>query len=337
MARFLKYLAFLAVLALWLAPGAAFAVANDVPQATLISNTCTITVASMADSLVNSNFDTRVAAIWGDTIDTAGAGNANANWGDTRWFTYYIYNTGNSNDTVWVWPTFTYHGGGDSFIVIIGSGTDTHTNVIRTGVPWPATDSIFVGPMGEDAVVRLSVAVGLPNVATGGNGNGDSLTVRINIMRDTAVTGQYNGDNGRAYAENSSQFAFDTVTVAGAVFAVTKTGTCTLGGALSPVVPGATIQYRIDWSNTGSGAGSNVTIYDQIDTASTTFVSYDTTASPGWLAQWGGAAADDFSIGSADFTSGNPGTVTNVRWIRFTNVTVAGATSGNIFYRVTIN
>ncbi|HNW93209.1 MAG TPA: hypothetical protein PKM88_09915 [bacterium] len=335
MARYFKYLAFLAVVAIWLAPGAAFANISDRPAGTIISNSCTLAVTSFADSVATAN-DTTVATIVGDTLHRpteVGQGN----FGETVTFVYYVYNTGNSVDTIAVSPSFEYQGTATNWVVSIGNGVnDTHSSLIA-GSTWPAGDSIFVGPLNEDAIGAFIVSIGIGS-ASDGNKNGDTLLVRLNTLRDTMATGQYTGDNTRTYAEANYTFTMDTVTIAGAVFSITKSGTCTMGGFASTPRPGATLTYKIMVSNIGSGAGSGVSVYDQIDTTNTTFVSFS--AGTGYTAQWAEVTQTNFvATNNTGWTASNPTVAERptVRWIRFVKATVAAAETEYQLYTVTIN
>lgn len=335
MARFTRYLFFIAVLALWLAPGVAFAAptTHGVPQATLISNTCTLTVVGFADS-TTAAVDTYVAAIWGDTLTKPGSEVGAGNYGDTVRFMYSIHNTSNATDSLSVSCSVAYKGGATNWLLTLGNGTETNTKQVATGAA--GTDTIHFGGMAEDAMRTFWVIVTI-GASGGGNDNGDSMIVTFYVNRDTAQTPTYTGDNLRVYADSNYTFSMDTVTIAGAVFFTAKTGTCTIGGVLSPAKPGATIQYKIQCNNTGSGAGTNVTIYDDLDTVNTTFVSFDTSAVVGWVAEWAPAGTSNFTYGSGSFSNVLPANLSTVKYIRFRNASVAAASNMGLFYRVTIN
>ena len=335
MARYIRYLVFVAVLALWLAPGAALAGNYDMPQGTRISNSCTITFSALADSLVSTlGGDTYVQVIIGDTL-VKPTETGNGNFGETVTYTYYVFNTGNSSDTVSIQPVISYGGGATNWRIPVGNQAgDSHTNVIASGGAWPVGDSIIVGPMAEDGMGIFIVQVGMPAGSGGGNDNGDTCFVRLNVNRsvDSAATGQYTGDNAKTYAEANYTFGFDTTTIAGAIFTVTKSGTCALAGVQGPARPGYTIQYRIHVVNSGTGIGTNVTIYDEIDTS---VVSFNTgTAAAGWQLSWAPANQTDFSYAAAGWTVGAPGAT--ARWIRFNNASVAAAAQASHFYTVII-
>lgn len=325
----------LVMLAALLLPSAAFAAMSDVPSGTMISNSCTIAAASITTVIANATGST-VVTIYGDTLGKP-TETFSGNFGETATFTYNVYNTGNATDSIWVMPTIVYYGTDSGFIVTVWSGTDTHSSTTST---WDPTDSVIVGPISEDGTAQFHVQVTIPATAIGTTNDGDSVKVSFTIGRNFAVTPAYSADdNSCSYAEafassGSNTASFDLVTIAGAIFTLTKTGTCTKDGVLSVLKPGATISYRLEYTNVGSGTGVDIVIYDRIDTANLKFSGYDTGA--GWTAQWAGAAQVDFSYGAAGWTSGIPANLSNVRWVRFINANVAAAATGANYVRVMI-
>lgn len=334
MARNTKWLMLIMLATLFL-PSAAFAVMSDIPAGTMISNGCTIAATTITTVTANAT-GSAVVTIFGDTLGKPTEAQT-ANFGGTAAFTYDVYNTGNATDSVWVMPVIVYHGTDSGFTVAVWSGTDTHSD---TDGIWDPSDSVIVGPISEDGVAQFHVVVTIPSLAYGTTNDGDSVSVFFTIGRNFAVTPAYSADdNSCSYAEalassGSNTSSVDTITIAGAIFTLTKSGTCTKDGLVSTLKPGATINYRLDYANTGSGTGANIVIYDAIDTANLKFIGYDTAA--GWLAQWAGAAQTDFSYGAAGWTSGAPAIPNNVRWVRFINASVAPGNQGSNFVRVMI-
>lgn len=333
------YWILLALLAALCIPSSAFATTQDVPFGTAINNTCTVAAATIT-AVTASAAGTTVAAIYGDTLHKP-TENLTANYGETCSFTYVVHNTGNFADTLWVMPVITYYGTDSGFHVMIGDGVDD--TKVTTTTTWATGDSIVVGPISEDGIGYFFVHIGVPTAIAGTTaGNGDSINVHFNIGRSYAVTGAYTGDNGVDYAEatansGSNTSSVDTVTIAGAVFTMAKSGTCTLGGVYSAPVPGATIGYTITYTNTGSGAGSNIVIYDMIDTSVMTFKAFAADTGT-WVAQWAPAHQTDFSYGAAGWTAGDPGTPATAKWVRFRNTgTVAAGESRALYFYVTIN
>ncbi len=325
----------LVMVAALLLPSAARAELSDVPSGTMITNSCTIAAVSITAVIAHAT-GSAVETIYGDTLGKPVEA-FSGNFGETATFTYDVYNTGNATDSVWVMPVIVYHGTDSGFIVTVWSGPDTHSSMTSV---WDPADSVIVGPISEDGTAQFHVQVTIPAAAGGTTDDGDSVSVFFTIGRNFAVTPAYSADdNSCSYAEalassGSNTGSVDVVTIAGAIFTLNKTGTCTKDGLPSGLKPGATITYQLAYVNIGSGAGVNIVIYDCIDTVNLKFLGYDTAA--GWLAQWAGAEQGDFSYGAAGWTSGVPAGLAAVRWVRFINASVAAANAGANYVRVMI-
>ena len=109
----------------------------------------------------------------------------------------------------------------------------------------------------------------------------------------------------------------------------------TLGGSpIAGPVPGSTVTYSVYYSNTGSTAG-NMIIYDRLPAN----VIYFSNSSP---AGWGAQYSYDDPPASQAFLSANysnmppPPVSSNVRWIRWTNSSVADSEIGVMIYSVII-
>lgn len=341
----LNVLLLLTMVMLAVVPTAAGAWTIDGPAGTAITNSCTVSYGTTTvNDSVSIGADTQVAAIYGDTLEKPVEA-SDANMGDTILFTYAIRNTGNTTDSFYV--SFSqapiYIGGAANWVFVIGNGTDSQTYGYG-GTPTPA-DSITVGPITEDGVASFYVVIQTSGVAAespNGSIGGCSFSVQpfTQAMGISVPTGQYNGDNLVAYAENvpsfgTNNFGNDTVTVAAAVFAVTKDCTSTLGGAMWTPVPGASLGFRISYSNTGTGSGNNVVIYDQIDTS---VIKYEEPLSTpaGWTFQIGPSDVTDFSFASGQFFADGGILDDTVRWVRWTKAAVPAAEAGELNFRTSI-
>ncbi len=114
-------------------------------------------------------------------------------------------------------------------------------------------------------------------------------------------------------------------------------GPSTIAGA----IPGATIIYKISYSNTGTAGGINTVIYDAIST----FVIYKTNyLSPptiGWTAQYSTNINPGQNYGSTDYTNwytmmSNFWWRTNLHWIRWKKPLIPVGEEGIIIYRTII-
>ncbi len=108
----------------------------------------------------------------------------------------------------------------------------------------------------------------------------------------------------------------------------------TLGGLpIAGPVPGSTVAYSIYYSNAG-GEAQNMIIYDQLPSNA---IYFSNTPWSGWGAQF---TYDDPPVsqawGSLNYTNMPPPISSNVRWIRWTNSSVADSETGLMIYSVII-
>jgi len=337
----LNFLLGIALLMLLAIPTMAGAWTIDSPFGTSITNSCTIVWGTGNDS-VSVGSDTTVAAIYGDTVHKP-VGSANANVGETVVYTYTLNNTGNSGSTYAVAfnsaPLYGGAGAAAAWRFELGNGADSITYSAIWGLTPGPGDSVFIGPIAEDAATDFYLAIcpaDTAGYAPDASWGGCSIAIG-----STQTTTAYAGDNGYAYAENTSNIGDDnltseTVTISGAVFAVTKNCTATLGGADWTPVPGATLVFNINYNNTGGGAGSNVVIYDEIDTSVIAFTDGTIGVATGWTFEVGPSDVTDYSFGSGDFFAEGAIPDATVRWIRWTKANVASAENGYHSYATTI-
>ncbi len=115
----------------------------------------------------------------------------------------------------------------------------------------------------------------------------------------------------------------------------------TIGGINCAPIPGATILYRISYSNTGSVNAINMVIYDEFPINTTYLTNYMGTAS-GWTSQFSVISSPDQSYNSADYSNwytmmSNFQWRDNLKWIRWKKSTVLTLEDGlTLFYKIII-
>ena len=229
------------------------------------------------------------------------------------------------------------------------SGTDTATSIttlaadagvrvfIVADVPVTATNLQY-------ANVRLSAAAAVNNtpatLLAESAGADNAATVEI-VFADGAGAGGDAVRNGRFAAD-------DQYAVQSAALTVAKTSTVIsdpLNGATNPkAIPGATVEYGVAVTNTGSVAATGVVVADPIP-ANTAFVANAYSAGTRDVRLTNGGGADTFCVAEAGGTDTNAdgcvrtaGGVLQVGAPALGTLAVSGPTSSmTVRFRVTIN
>jgi len=272
MMNYLKgLLALAAVLAVML-PGTASAVGTG--AGTVIANTATATYGvgtltglTQASNTVNVTVqqvtDVVVAPIFSPTVNPGDTGVAAI---------FTVSNTGNGPDTFALTPNSTIPVG-DNFDPLLslttvgvdlysdgfvpGVGGDSYANVVTLGADAYATILVFNNiPAGvADAYTGLTQVSATSNTASGAPG---TLAAGAGVGGVNAIVG---GNSGTGSAQA-------TYTVSSVVVSVVKTSAITADpysvGAPFQSIPGATVQYTLTVSVTGSGTANGVVITDPI-------------------------------------------------------------------------
>ncbi len=296
---------------------------------------------------VSLSADTTVARVAGDTL-LATADNT-LSIGDTRYFVYEIYNTGNATDTIFVEvDSFTLSGGAASWTFTLwGDSLGNPTSTVN--------DTIALRNVAVDALKFCTIAVWSNSTpANSPDGSFGSFRLRIRTAAAGAdTTAQYVGDNGNTYGYGQGSEDVSRATVAAARLALTKAITSvTMYGNPSMPLPGATILYTLSDTNQGSAAADSVVLRDTIptsttfDTASSTMANLGCSAvlaadsgASGWTAQVSVLASPSSALYSTDWINlpqytAAAGTIRHVRWIR---QTVLAGEASTLRFRVIIN
>lgn len=335
-----------------LLPGEAeAAVLNGTATGTVISNTTTVRWTSGAatqDTTTTSagGSDTSLRSVYADTFnefDTQSIG-----VGQATTYTYNIINNGNSTDSFRVKIN----------AAAMGAGAASWTCTLVVGTTSTATvDShLQTGLVAAGAAYSCSVVV--TSSVTPANSPDNSFLqfwLEAGSMNDSAFA-QYNGDNGHTYAYGGGRDQ-DTAwaLVASATCTIVKVvNHVTLGGVDTTPRPGATIEYKLTYTKTGSGAADSVIIFDTIPTNTTAFQMSNPSAvlgsdtnfendsgASGWQAQYATAASPNPAFYSADFISWDgagsfPAATIDPTVIRWT-VQHLGIESKSLYFRVTID
>jgi uncharacterized repeat protein (TIGR01451 family) len=107
-----------------------------------------------------------------------------------------------------------------------------------------------------------------------------------------------------------------------------------LGGVgITTPVPGASVIFRVTYSNIGPSSADNMIIYDQLP-EHVIFLSNG--PSGAWQEQYSEQTSPDQSYGSGSYLNMPPAISSNVRWIRWINASVPAGTAGSFTYSVII-
>lgn len=264
-----------AILAALLLPGAAQAAGTVAGSS--ISNTATAdyviggSASTATSNIVTLRVDEKLDLnlVWQDAADV-GVGTPDT----ARILTYLLTNTGNGNDSYALSVTNAL--GGDQFDpAVVDLYLDANANgMFETGVDTlyvPGTnDPVLAADAAQVIFVRNDIPAGLNNgdlgdsrlSATSNTGSGVPGTAFVNAgdNNTTAVVGTSGatGDATGTYAVTTT-----TVTLAKSVVITDPAGG-------NQPVPGATLNYRIDATVTGSGTATGVVIADPLP-ANTTY------------------------------------------------------------------
>lgn len=305
--------------------------ANGIAAGTSITNQVFLKAANAGDTF-STIIDTQVHTIYGETTTAAAYGTSHTNnvlLGETATIIYEVKNTGNTSDSFYVEI--------GNLNYLNGATNWTHSIVDKTGVE--RGQSFIIGPIAEEGAETFAVRItASASIAEAPNGSQASCTVAV-YAYDKTFTGEYTGDNGTVYASNNTSLIWiDSAAVSAAVFHITKicTGT-TLANVASHPVPGATLWYEISYENIGSADGTDVYIYDQIDSASTV-ISDVVGSDPSWTLYYATIDNPTPVFGaSGDWTVGPlPADKTTVRWIKWDKATVISSESAQLRYSVII-
>lgn len=321
-----------------------YSATSDNPNYTLISDTVIVTYYDASSggnkSDTTSTYDTRVALIVGCTVAHYSI-TISGPRSSYKSETFTIYNTGNSNDsfTIYVSP-YVYAGGSDSWYAYIVDGSETVADNNSNDATYSETGSIS-SLIGEDATRICTVTVWINNNAVK-SPNGSSAYCTVVVQSDTFANAvkiaQYTGDNSVVYAEGA-YFADDTiaVTLKYPLLVASKTGSCTMAGAVSLPVPGAQIIYALTHSNDGNDSAYNVVIVDKVDTNYVSFSTLTETAA-NWVVYFTknqGADTDTY-VGLEDgdwklsFDDGAVGGKANVAWVKWEKAQVGEAEDSQV-------
>jgi len=101
-------------------------------------------------------------------------------------------------------------------------------------------------------------------------------------------------------------------------------------------IPGATISYKIVYSNIGRWPAKNVVIYDKV-TSIVSFFSNVPGSATNWIFEYSTNDNPDQSFDSSDYVTGNPVDKLKVKWIRWRKSVVGSDEDGlTLYYNVVI-
>jgi uncharacterized repeat protein (TIGR01451 family) len=229
-----------------------------------ITNRASVDAGNIASVIVSEKVSNQVLQIIGAQYVTIPA-DANGNNNQTVPFEFNIQNVGNDDD---------------QFNITVFSRQSNFVPESWTISTSPVTTPI----LGPGATTTFTLYVTVPNGAT--NASYAEYQIRAqsaSLGPAVGKTNQYTGDNSTVYGGdmgisvanylthnvvNQSAAATNMwvrVTVTGPILGISKSvSSILLGGAASPVVPGATISYHLRVSNTGVGPANSVDIRDVI-------------------------------------------------------------------------
>jgi len=166
-------------------------------------------------------------------------------------YTFSIGNSGNFTETVTT-----------DLIALTGGFAGTWLSEI-------SDSSLIISREGISPLITLSVTAD----AAASDGDTGTLTVDLSATAGDNVYGEYTGINGYTYGASQNISTLLSFLVSAPTIGITKNVTITApaeyvanGGGANDPVPGATLEYTIDYANTGSSAANNVAIVDNIPT-----------------------------------------------------------------------
>jgi len=116
---------------------------------------------------------------------------------------------------------------------------------------------------------------------------------------------------------NESWYSTQTVvTLKTAITIVKSVSNVILKNNSVPAIPGATITYKITYSNNGCFSANNVIIYDKVSKNEVYFTQGGGTAT-GWIFECSTDESPEQSYSSADYVSILPSDKSKIRWIRW--------------------
>lgn len=166
-------------------------------------------------------------------------------------YTFSIGNSGNFTETVTT-----------DLIALTGGFSTTWLSSISSA-------SIDISREGISPLITLSVTAD----ATATDGDTGTLTVDLFASAGTNVYGEYDGNNNYTYGASQNISTLLSFLVSAPSISITKNVSITApadyianGGGANDPVPGATLEYTIDYENSGSTTANSVTIVDNIPT-----------------------------------------------------------------------
>lgn len=134
---------------------------------------------------------------------------------------------------------------------------------------------------------------------------------------------------------NSNKITITVVSTNAPLLILTKSiSNIVLNSITSEVIPGCTIEYKIEYSNSGAGNASNVIIYDKIS-EDVVYKSNSATVPAGWSIEYSTNSNPNQSYNSSDYTTTEP-SPNNIKWIRWKKSSVSSSEMGVITYKVIV-
>ncbi len=160
-------------------------------------------------------------------------------------------------------------------------------------------------------------------------------TIESNIPIGSLISNMASVSGNKFTNTNSNQIMITVVSTNAPNLKIEKSiSNVFLGAGSNSPIPGATILYKVSFSNIGNSAASNVVIYDHIPV--NVIYSSNSSASPaGWTNQFSTNTDPDQSYSSTDYKNTEP-VSSNVQWIRWKRSSIAVDESGSITYKVII-
>ncbi len=344
-----KYFVQLIALALAILGLQAAALAKGTTAATTVSNVARVAWLNngITSDSVTLAMDTTVARVAGDSLLVLG--DQSLSVGETKYFVYEVYNTGNATDTIFLEvDSFTLSGGATSWTFTLwGDSLGNPTSTIN--------DTVALRNVAPDALKYCTIAI-WANSTPANSPDGSFGSFRIKIRAASAgadTTGEYIGDNGLTYGYGQGSADVSRATISAARIALAKAITSvTMYGNPAMPLPGATILYTLTYNNEGSATADSVVVRDTIptsttfDTAASTMTNLGATAgfatdsgATGWTAQVSTSVNPNHALYSIDWINlpqytAAAGTVRHIRWIR---QAVASAQTATLRFRVTVD
>jgi len=290
-----------------------------------ITNTATVnyTVGGVAQTAINSNTSTFKVDRKVNLSVAAGSATTTSPGATAVAVIYTVTNTGNDTDNFTLTAANVT---GDNFDV-------SNIKIYRDngdGVFNAASDTLVSSAVAftADQSIKFFIVADIPLAATNGQNALAKLTATTSYTAtsgaDTAGVDTVFADTGNDGTENAN----NTYTIQTASLAVVKSAAVVndpINGATNPkAIPGATIEYTMTVTNSGSVAANAVTLTDSIP-ANTTYVANSM--------KLGAASLTDAADADGGTTTGSPVTSISVN---------AGAVSGSggtatVKFRVTVN